>query len=84
VTQPDIAEVKRQHEQWLLSLPNVVSVGIGEREGKPVIQVGVIRKVHHPDLQPGDLIPTSLDGVEIDVQEVGQVFASDAVEENGF
>jgi hypothetical protein len=39
MSQPDIEAVRRKHEATLMSLPNVVGVGIGERDGKPVLKV---------------------------------------------
>jgi len=43
-TMKTIQEVKRSHERLLLTLPDVVSVGIGkDREGSPVIVVGLAR-----------------------------------------
>ncbi len=75
----DIGDVQGRHQEWLLTLPNVVSVGIGERRGRPVIQVGVKRKVPEAELKPEEIIPKSLDGVDVDVQEVGEVTAGAAV-----
>jgi hypothetical protein len=74
----DIRGVQKRHEDWLLTLPNVVSVGIGERRGRSVIQVGVSRKVPDSELKPEEVIPKSLDGVDVDVQDMGEVTAGAA------
>ena len=67
----NLEAVQRRHEAWLLGFPNVVSVGIGERSGRPVIQVGVNRKVPISGLRPEEIIPSTLEGFEVDVAEVG-------------
>lgn len=66
-----IESVRRSAERDLLRLPNVVSVGIGEKGGRRVIQVGVTRKVPVSGLPPEHVIPDSLDGYEVDVVEIG-------------
>ena len=71
-----IAEAVSRHEDDLLSLPNVNGVGIGERDGQTVIKVFVTEKVPRSSLEPGDVVPASLDGYEVDVEEIGVVEAS--------
>lgn len=74
-------EVKRRHEQEFMRKPNVVAVGIGYRTrgGKPTdevcIVVSVKKKVPHSQLKSGDLIPSSIDGVPVDVVETGEIRA---------
>ncbi|MGH2625729.1 MAG: hypothetical protein ACRDHY_03655 [Anaerolineales bacterium] len=64
-------------------MPNVVGVGVGlvRRGGEKTGQVGIIvmvsQKVPAAQLAPADLIPRRLDGVPVDVQEVGEVVATD-------
>jgi hypothetical protein len=70
-----IAEVKSRHETELLSLPNVTAVGIGERDGKPVLKVFVTEKVPEDALAPEERVPASLDGVEVDVEPIGFIQA---------
>jgi hypothetical protein len=70
-----IAEAKARHEADLLSLPNVTGVGIGERAGKPVIKVFVTEKVPASELAPGERVPTSLEGYEVDVEAIGFIEA---------
>lgn len=71
----DIETVRRAHEATLLKLPNVTGVGIGQRGGATVIKVFVTRKVPAADLQPHEVVPTSLQGYPTDVEEIGVVTA---------
>ncbi len=63
----------RQAEQKLMSKANVNGVGIGERNGKPVLQVFVTRKVPKSDLRAEDIVPETVAGYPTDVVEIGQV-----------
>lgn len=73
--------VKRKHEAELLSRPNVSGVGVGyvQRQGKATGEIGivvmVVQKVAPTQLKPHELIPTELEGVTVDVQEVGRISA---------
>jgi hypothetical protein len=71
----EITDTKTRHEAWLLSLPNVTGVGIGEKAGRPVIKVFVTQKLAAPELASDELVPQSLEGHEIDVEEIGVVEA---------
>lgn len=78
----DRAEVvRRAHEAELLARANVVGVGIGfhRADGTHTNQVAVIvlvtRKVPRSQLAPKDIIPSELEGVPVDVQEVGDIKA---------
>jgi hypothetical protein len=74
-----IREVKKAHEDELLSKENVVGVGIGYRqaggEATPdlALVVMVSRKLPAAQLAEEDLIPNSIEGIPVDVQEVGQI-----------
>jgi hypothetical protein len=70
-----INEVKTRHEAELLDLPNVNAVGIGERGGKPVIKVFVTQKVPESQLAPDERVPASLEGCDVDVEEIGVIEA---------
>jgi len=82
---PDITEealtkastVKKKYEKILLSKKNVVGVGIGFKENtmQVVIVVNVRKKVSRFFLNRQELIPDSLEGVEVDVVEVGTMQA---------
>jgi hypothetical protein len=72
---------KQAHGAFLLSLPNVVGVGVGlrMRRGEPTGEVALVvmvkRKIPDTELAPDQLIPRELDGVPIDVLEVGDLKA---------
>ena len=68
-----IEQVLQQHTDRLMQLPNVVAVGIGKRKGRKVIKVMVSQKVDPTRLQPHQLIPRTLDGFEVDVEEIGEI-----------
>ena len=64
-----IESVVRKYEAHLMRLPNVTGVGIGEKNRKAVIIVFVKKKVCEAALQPSEIIPKTLEGYEIDVEE---------------
>jgi len=74
--------VKQAHEEELLSKANVLGVGVGLRQrsgllGEQVTLVVLVRrKLPAGELAPKDVIPREIDGVPVDVQEVGEVKAS--------
>ncbi|HVN66614.1 MAG TPA: hypothetical protein VMT31_08385 [Methanomicrobiales archaeon] len=64
-----IREVKARHERDLLSLPGVVSVGIGRRsDGNPEIVVGLDR--HRPSTLRE--IPRELEGYPVRAEVTGR------------
>ena len=69
----NVVKVKQKYEDRLMDLPNVTGVGIGEKEDKEVIKVFVTKKIPKSDLQPQEVIPKSLEGWEVDVEEMGTV-----------
>jgi hypothetical protein len=56
-------------------MPNVQAVGIGQRDGETVIKVFVTRKLPESELEPDAILPRSLDGCPVDVEEIGIVEA---------
>jgi hypothetical protein len=76
-----IRSVRKAHEGELMSKANVVGVGVGyrqrhgERTGELALVVMVNKKVPEALLAPEDIIPASLEGVPVDVQEVGEIRA---------
>ncbi len=61
-----IKDVKTQHEERLLQLPGVVSVGIGQDEkGNQAIIVGLER----PDPETESQLPTLLEGYPVVVRQ---------------
>ncbi len=75
------AAVKDRHEEFLLSKANVVGVGVGIREqggiytGEIALIVMVRKKLPGAQLSGEDLVPTEIEGVPVDVQEVGAIDA---------
>jgi len=73
--------VIESHETELLRMPNVVGVGVGLRKRggaqsrEVTIVVLVSRKLPRTQLAPEEVVPTEIDGVPVDVQEVGEVRA---------
>jgi len=74
-----ILQVKQAHEEEILSKANVVGVGVGLRQVKgkltdtPALVVMVTQKKPPHELDPEDMLPSSIDGVPVDVQEVGEI-----------
>ncbi len=73
--------VKRAYTEQLMSKANVVGVGVGfcqkggERTGQVGLVVMVSQKLPRAQLSPADLIPREIEGVPVDVQEVGEIRA---------
>jgi hypothetical protein len=63
----NIEAVKKRHEAWLMSLPNVVGVGIGKCDAESCIKLYVEQKT--PELERR--IPEQLEGFKIDIEESG-------------
>lgn len=74
-------EVKSRHEQELLRKVNVVAVGVGfcRRGGiqtrEICIVVSVKKKILLSELKPGEVIPTQIEDVPVDVVETGEIRA---------
>lgn len=74
-------EVKQRVEAQLLSLANVVGVGVGLRQksGEFTDEVALIvmvkKKVNEDELTPEDVVPQEIDGIVVDIQEVGEIHA---------
>lgn len=71
----NVAQVKQKYEDRLMELPNVTGVGIGEKQEQEVIKVFVTKKIAESNLKPEEIIPKSLDGCNVDVEEIGTVTA---------
>ncbi len=73
--------VRRAHLSELLNKANVVGVGVGLRErggfgtDEVALVVLVRRKVPGHQLAPEDRLPRAIDGVPVDVKEVGDLQA---------
>jgi hypothetical protein len=73
--------VKQAYESQLMAMANVVGVGIGFRTSQgvrtddPALVVMVSHKLPPEMLSPEERIPAEIDGVPVDVQEVGQIYS---------
>ena len=73
--------IKKVYQDELMSKANVVGVGIGLRlkgglrTDQMALVVMVERKIPKAQLASRDLVPAKIDGVPLDVQEVGRVKA---------
>jgi len=66
----DIKQVKARHEQALLAIPGVVSIGIGlDADGEQAIIIGLEKNKK----EPGQQLPSELEGYTVIVREVGSV-----------
>lgn len=76
-----VTAVKRAHQAELMTKANVVGVGVGFRSQKGIrtdqvaLVVMVSRKMPKSRLKPKDLLPLEIEGVPVDVQEVGELKA---------
>lgn len=81
LSEREVLRVKEKHEKKLLSLDNVVGVGIGYKTihqastNKLCIKVYVENKVPLTKLAKAQAIPRKLDSVETDVEEAGKIEA---------
>jgi hypothetical protein len=73
--------VKRAYQAELMSKANVVGVGVGflTRRGQPTDEIALVvmvsQKLPREQLAPEDILPRQIDGVRVDVQEVGEITA---------
>jgi hypothetical protein len=78
------AALRQEYEARLLGYPNVVGVtdGVRMRRGKPTdepaIVVLVSRKVPRKSLDKSSILPSHIDGIRLDVVEVGPIEALDS------
>jgi acetone carboxylase gamma subunit len=74
-----VKSVKEAHERELLAKQNVVGCGVGykfvdgKRTDKLAIVVMVRKKTPEGLLELEEIIPGEIDGVPVDVQEVGEL-----------
>jgi hypothetical protein len=73
--------VKQAHENELMKRANVIGVGVGYQKkggnltGQVALIILVAKKVPPEQISPKDLLPSIIDGVPVDVQEVGRLTA---------
>jgi hypothetical protein len=71
------SEAQQKYTDMLLKYPNVVGVAVGyiTRAGERTSDIGLIvmvdQKLPEAQLAPDEIIPHQLDGVQVDVQEMG-------------
>jgi hypothetical protein len=76
-----VREVKEAYGEQLMALPNVVGLGIGLRHvgGEPTGEVALVvlvsRKLPAVQLEDAGILPQQIEGVPVDVQEVGEITA---------
>ncbi len=76
-----VAEIRARHETELLRYPNAVGVAEGIRTkrgkptGEPCIVVYVERKIPRAKLEKSEILPSDIEGIPVDVVEVGIVEA---------
>lgn len=76
-----ILTVMQTYKQELLSKANVVGIAVGfrQKDGQPTntlaLVVMVKQKIPNSNLLVDDQLPTSLEGIQVDVQEVGELTA---------
>lgn len=77
----EVRQVKQEHTDKLLNLPNVVGVGVGVKEtaqtrtGELSVVVMVRRKLPVAALPADAVVPRQMNGVRTDVVEVGELRA---------
>ena len=73
--------VKKAHQAALMSKAHVLGVGVGFRQikGQPTDTVALVvmvdQKLPEAQLAPEDTLPSEIEGIPVDVQEVGEVRA---------
>lgn len=72
-----ITEIQERYSEQLMSLPHVLGVGVGVRKqqgvftGEVCLVVMVDQKVSSEELEPEAVIPRHIEGIPVDVQEMG-------------
>lgn len=69
-----VEEAQEQLEKMLSTINDVTSISIGEAGGKPRLKVGVKKITPHVR----DLIPTQIQGYDVEIEETGEIKAIDA------
>jgi hypothetical protein len=76
-----LTQIQARYTDMLMSKHNVIGVGIGYRKQhgefiqQPCLVVMVTEKIPSEELPPEDRIPTELEGIPVDVQELGRFSA---------
>jgi hypothetical protein len=81
ITLEQVKAVKTAHQDRLMRYPNVTGLAIGRREvgGKPTSELALIvmvtQKLPLERLHPEDVLPSQIEGVPVDVHQVGEIRA---------
>jgi hypothetical protein len=79
--QSKIKDVKNRNRHFLMSFPNVVSLGIGPKiqkgvpTGTTAIKVFVSRKLPLSDLSQAQCVPEQIEGIETDIEVMDRLRA---------
>ncbi len=79
-------EISRAHSGSLLAKPNVVAVGLGYLEGSPTELTRVVmveQKMPLSALAEDEIVPSEIDGLQVEVRVVGEVSAQGGAEAQG-
>jgi hypothetical protein len=74
-----VLAVKARHESELMRKSNVIGVGVGFREKagqlteEITLVVNVSHKLPRSQLAPQDIVPAEIEGVPVDVREIGEI-----------
>ena len=74
-----LTDIQTRYVDVLMEKANVVGIGIGlakesdEYTSEPALVVMVEKKVPLDELAPEDVIPRTIEGVRVDVQETGPI-----------
>jgi hypothetical protein len=74
--------ISRAHSDALLAKPNVVGVGLGYLAGSPTeltLVVMVEQKIPLSALAEDEIVPSEIEGLPVEVREVGEVSAQGEV-----
>ena len=77
----EIKAIKDRHAEGLLKKKNVVGLGIGYKEvqGQQTDQLSLVvmvkKKESPSQLDATDLVPSEIEGVPVDVKELGEIVA---------
>ncbi|TVR24343.1 MAG: hypothetical protein EA396_01650 [Anaerolineaceae bacterium] len=82
-------QVHARHAEALLRWPNVVGVAVGYRRrggeltDEPALVVMVDHKIGEAELDIDAILPKMIDGVAVDVQDMGGKFEADQADDGG-
>jgi hypothetical protein len=74
-----VLAVKARYESELMRKANVIGVGVGFREksghltDEITIVVNVTHKLPYGQLAPEDFVPREIEGIPVDVREIGEI-----------